>query len=75
LICYNLYGYLLRRFSATFMSFAGLTTPLFTALFGWIFLGEVASPAFYLSFSILSVGLLLFYQEELKVAIRPVELQ
>ncbi|MFV0340924.1 MAG: DMT family transporter [Parachlamydiaceae bacterium] len=78
LICYNLYGYLLRRFSATFMSFAGLTTPLFTALFGWFFLGEVASSAFYLSFSILSVGLLLFYQEELKVALQanaPVELQ
>lgn len=68
LICYNLYGYLLKRFSATFMSFAGLTTPLFTALFGWLFLGEVASFSFYLSFAILFSGLVLFYQEELETA-------
>lgn len=66
LICYNLYGYLLKHFSATFMSFAGLTTPLFTAFFGWLFLGEVTSFAFYLSFAILFTGLLLFYQEELE---------
>lgn len=64
-ICYNLYGYLLKRYSATFMSFAGLTTPLFTALFGWVFLGESVSLSFYLSFAILFTGLLLFYQEEL----------
>lgn len=65
LICYNLYGHLLKRFSATFMSFAGLTTPLFTALFGWIFLGEVVTWPFYVSFCIVFSGLLIFYQEEL----------
>lgn len=66
LICYNLYGYLLKRFSATFMSFAGLTTPLFTALFGWLFLNEVVSWPFYISLAIVSLGLLVFYQEELR---------
>lgn len=66
LICYNLYGYLLKRFSATFISFAGLTTPLFTALFGWLFLGEAITLPFYLSFAIVFAGLLLFYQEEFK---------
>lgn len=65
LICYNLYGHLLKRFSATFMSFAGLTTPLFTALFGWLFLGEVVTWPFYLSFCIVFSGLLIFYREEL----------
>lgn len=66
LICYNLYGSLLKKYSATFMSFAGFTTPLFTALFGWIWLGEVVSWPFYLSACIVFIGLLTFYQEELQ---------
>ena len=66
LICYNLYGTLLKRYSATFMSFAGLTTPLFAALFGWLMLGEVVTWPFYISFVIVFLGLLLFDQEELK---------
>lgn len=65
ILCYNLYGYLLKRFSATFVSFAGFTTPLFTALYGWTFLGETVTWPFYFSFAIVFSGLLLFYQEEL----------
>lgn len=64
--CYNLYGFLLKRFSATFMSFAGLSTSLFSAFFGWFFLGEEITWAFYLSCTVVSTGLILFYQEELK---------
>ena len=64
LVSYNLYGWLLKRFSATFMSFAGLTTPLFTALFGWLYLGEVITWPFYLSLFIVFLGLLVFYKEE-----------
>jgi drug/metabolite transporter (DMT)-like permease len=66
LICYNLYGYLLKHYSATFISFAGFTTPLFTALFGWFFLQETVSWHFYFSFGIVLSGLLVFDQEELK---------
>lgn len=66
LICYNLYGYLLKRYSATFISFAGFTTPLFTALFGWLYLGEVVTWPFYFSALIVFFGLFTFYQEELK---------
>lgn len=66
LICYNLYGMLLKRYSATFMSFAGFTTPLFTALFGWLLLNETVTWPFYLSFIMVLIGLLIFDQEELK---------
>ena len=66
LICYNLYGYLLRRYSATLMSFAGLVTPLFASLFGWFFLDEYVSWDFFLSLALFSLGLFLFHQEELK---------
>lgn len=68
LICYNLYGTLLKRYSATFMSFAGFTTPLFSALFGWLFLGEEVTWPFYASFSIVFIGLLIFDKDELKEA-------
>lgn len=64
-ICYNLYGYLLKRFSATFMSLAGLVTPLFASLFGWYFLNEMITWHFFASMALFSIGLTLFYQEEL----------
>lgn len=66
LICYNLYGSLLKRYSATFISLAGFSTPLFTAFYGWIFLGEVVTWPFYLSAAIVFSGLLIFNQEELQ---------
>lgn len=70
LICYNLYGNLLKQYSPTFMSFAGFTTPLFTALFGWFFLGEVVTWPFYVSFVIVLGGLAIFDQEDLKQGYR-----
>lgn len=65
-VCYNLYGLLLKRFTATFISFAGFTTPLFAAIFGWYYLGEEVSLPFYFSAAIVFIGLLVFNQEELK---------
>lgn len=66
LVCYNLYGWLLKRFSATFISFAGFTTSMFSALFGWAFLNENLTWAFFVSTAIILFGLVIFYQEELK---------
>lgn len=66
IICYNLYGYLLKKFSATFMSFAGLSTPFFASFFGWYFLNEEISWHYYASMLLFSVGLTIFYLEELK---------
>lgn len=66
LICYNLYGHLLKKFTATFISLAGFTTPLFTALFGWLYLGEQVTTSFYISAGIVFCGLIVFYLQELK---------
>lgn len=64
-VCYNLYGFLLKRFSATFMSLAGLVTPLFASLFGWYFLDENITWHFFASMGLFSIGLAIFYQEEI----------
>lgn len=65
-ICYNLYGWLLSHYSATFVSFAGFTTPLFAALFAWLFRGETTNWEFFASCLFVFIGLYIFYQEELK---------
>lgn len=64
-ICYNLYGNLLKKYSATFLSFAGFTTPLFAALFGWLFFGEIIPWQFYVSVVAVFFGLWIFYRQEL----------
>lgn len=66
IICYNLYGHLLKRYTATFMSFAGLITPLFASLFGWYFLNEEMTWHFVFSFLLFSIGLSLFHKDELR---------
>jgi drug/metabolite transporter (DMT)-like permease len=66
LIFYNLYGALLYRYSATFISFAGFICPLFAALYGMFFLGEQISWWFFVAVIMIALGLYLFYQEELK---------
>jgi len=66
IICFNLYGSLLKRYSATFLSFAGFLAPLFAALYGWGLLGEKITWHFYASSVLVFVGLYLFYKEETK---------
>lgn len=64
IICYNLYGYLLKMYSATFVSFAGILCPLFAALYGYFLLSEKIPDYFFASISIIFLGLFLFYQDE-----------
>jgi len=63
---YTIYSYLLKRYTTTFLSLAGLATPLMTAGLGWIFLGEPISWSFVFSFIVVFVGLVLVYSEELR---------
>jgi len=66
IICFNLYGSLLKRYTATFLSFAGFLAPLFAALYGWGFLGEKITWHFYASAVLVFIGLYLFYRDETK---------
>ena len=64
ILSYNLYIHLLRKYSATFLSLTGLTSPLITAFFGFFLLGESVSINFFISFIIVFFGLYIFYKQE-----------
>lgn len=66
LLFYNLYGWMLKKYTSTFLSFAGSIIPLITAAFGWLFLGESVDWQFFFSLSVIVIGLSIFYSEELK---------
>lgn len=67
IICYNLNALLLRTFTATYLSFAGLTQPFFAAIFGWILLNEVMSIYFWISVLTVTFGLYIYYKEEFRL--------
>jgi drug/metabolite transporter (DMT)-like permease len=64
--CHNLYGHLLRTYTATFLAFCSFLTPLFAAVLGSVFLGETVGTPFYLSSLVVFAGLYLFYQDEIQ---------
>jgi len=69
IICINLYGHLLRSYTATFLSFAGFMTPLLAPN---IFERHI-SWHFYVSCVIVFIGLYLFYKDELTQKTRQTE--
>lgn len=66
-IGYNLYAFLLKKYTATFLSLAGFMSPLFAAIMGWRFLKEKVSWHFFASAAAVFIGLFIFYQEELRL--------
>lgn len=66
IFCYNLYGFLLKKYTATFLSFVGLLSPLFASLSEWLILKQPPSLTILGSSSIIFLGLWIVYQEELK---------
>ena len=67
-IFYNLYGWLLNRYSFTLLSFAGFLCPIFGSLYGYYFLSEPITWHHFASLVLIGGGLSLFYSDELKRA-------
>lgn len=65
LICYNLYSYLLKKLTATFLSFVGLLSPIFTSISSFLILGEKISMEIILSTSLMIVAMWIVYYSEL----------
>jgi len=66
LLCYNLYGWLLKRLTATLLSFIGTFSPIFASIHGKIFLGEPFSWVIILSTGVVALGLWMVYATELR---------
>ncbi|MCK4934479.1 MAG: EamA family transporter [Simkaniaceae bacterium] len=66
ILCYNLYGYMLKKFTATFLSFMGLLSPVFASFSGWLIIGERPSWVIFASTGVVSLGLFVIYKAELK---------
>jgi drug/metabolite transporter (DMT)-like permease len=67
-IFYNSYGWLLHKYSATFLSFFGFSIPLFAAFYQWLFFGELVTWQFFLTSAMIAVGLYIFYKDELSTS-------
>lgn len=64
ILAYNIYTYLFKTYSATFLSLTSFISPIITAIFGWIFLGEGVTINFVVSFILVFLGLYIFYRQE-----------
>lgn len=64
IVASNMYAFLLKRYSATFLSFAGGLYPMFSALLGWLFLKESITINFFISAAIVTLALYIFYISE-----------
>lgn len=65
IMVYNLYGWLLKRYSITFVTFSGFLCPSFGTLYEWLFMGGTITWHYILSLALVTVGLYVFYRGEL----------
>jgi len=66
IIGWNIYSFLLKKYTATLLLFANSMNTLFVALYSWVFLHEVITWHFFPSAAAVFVGLAIFYNEELR---------
>lgn len=65
IVVYNFYGWLLGRYSITFLTFAGFLCPSFAMLYDWLLLGGQLSVHTVASLVLVTIGLYIFYRQEL----------
>lgn len=66
MIVYNFYGWLLKKYSITFVTSAGFLSPVFGAFYGYFFLAENITWHYFVSLGFIIIGLYLFYKDEIK---------
>lgn len=72
LLAYNVYGHLLKQYSATLLSFScSVLIPLFTVLFEFIIMHHAIGWDFMVRLGVVWVGLYLFYSKDKQSAVQP----
>lgn len=66
-ICANMYAMLLRHYSATLLSLAGLIAPISATITSWLYLGEAITIDVAITTVLVILGFTIFYSEELKI--------
>jgi len=66
IICHNWHLHLLKKYSATFLTFSDFLGPLFVSLYGWILFRETITWHYGISAVFVVAGLYLFYYDELR---------
>jgi drug/metabolite transporter (DMT)-like permease len=66
IVSYNIYTWLVKKYSATFLSLSDFLRTLFSTFYGFFFLKEHLSIEFFVAAILIFIGLFLFYQEEIK---------
>ena len=65
-IGYMWYAILLKKYTSTFLFFAGFLSPLFASLYGWFFLDEQLYWQFFFALGFIILGMYVFYQQEMQ---------
>ena len=66
IIGYTIYTQFLKTYTNTFLTLAGCCGPLWAALYGWYFFNESITWEFVLAYSLVQVGMLIFYRQEVQ---------
>ncbi|KKQ32496.1 MAG: hypothetical protein US49_C0007G0038 [candidate division TM6 bacterium GW2011_GWF2_37_49] len=66
IIFYNMFGWLLNRYTITFLTFSGILSPSFGTIYEWLFFGGKIGWQHITSLIFVASGLFIFYRDELK---------
>lgn len=66
ILFYNLYGWLIRSYSLTFIALAGFLSPSFGVVYEWLFMGGAITWHYAVSIGLVALGLYIFYGGESK---------
>lgn len=67
IVVYNFYGFMLKKYSVTFVTSAGFLCPVFGGFYGYFFLSENITWHYFVSLAFIFLGLYIFYKDELKL--------